>query len=93
MSSNLGIVRRSSLQGATLALLINRLLHWLVVLTIYAATSYALLEASTNICNSDLYVPNYFDLFVVESLIPTHLFFPQSLQKDFPTDSKWADPP
>ena len=53
-SSNLVIVRRSSLQGATLPLLISRLLHWLVVLTIHAAALYALLEGSTNICNSEL---------------------------------------
>ena len=52
VSSNLGIVRRPSLHGATLALLISRLLRVHVSSMVYTADPYALLEASVNTCNS-----------------------------------------
>ena len=55
MRSNFGIVRRSSLHGATLALLISRLLRVCVCVsfTVYTAAPYARLEASVNTCNSE----------------------------------------
>ena len=52
VNSNLGIVRRPSLHGGTLALLISRLLLVCVTFTVYTAAPYALLEASANTCNS-----------------------------------------
>ena len=52
VNSNLGIVRRPSLHGATLALLISKLLLVCVISTVYTAAPYALLEASANTCSS-----------------------------------------
>ena len=51
VNSNLGIVRQPSLHGATLALLISRLLLLFMLSTAYTAP-YALLDASANTCKS-----------------------------------------
>ena len=52
VSSSFGIVNLFSLQGATLALLMRILLLRVLVSTTYATAPYALVEASTNTCNS-----------------------------------------